>query len=277
VTASLNDGCPSADVLGRYIDGVLDKDEVARVTHHVTHCARCRASIENVVEIHQEPRRARPLPQPLWWIAAATVVIAVGLPALRQRQNANADQAFRRLVDASPKSERVVEARLTGGFPWAPFRGPRRSARPKSTEELILSGAAGEVLQQLGNDHSARALHAAGVAQLMAGDVHAAVRILEAAARRAPKDARVASDLSAALYTAAEGNPTMLHRALATATDACTREPMLEEARFNRAVLLESAGSSAEATAAWHEYLARFPSGAWAAEARARLARGARR
>src|SRR5205085_1701861 len=87
----------------------------------------------------------------------------------------------------------------------APLHRMRRaSAAKKTPEELVARGAAGGVLREISGDHSPRALHAAGVADLMVGDNDAAVRVLTEAAMRAPNDARIWSDLSAARYAAAE-------------------------------------------------------------------------
>src|SRR5205085_6544899 len=113
------DACPPPDILDRYIEGILVRDRVGEVTHHVTHCARCRAAIESVVAIKYPRKRRRSMPRRVWWLAAAAVLLTVSVPLLRERSDAAAAQdAFRRLVAASPRSERVIEPRLTGGFPW---------------------------------------------------------------------------------------------------------------------------------------------------------------
>lgn len=270
--------CPEPAVLGAYIDGTLDPGRVEDVTRHVTRCATCRVAIENVVEAWDEEL---PVPRPRFgsrvrWIAAVAAALIVALLVFVRRDPRPAPQfdPIAQLVAAAPVSARSIEPRLSGGFRWAPFRGTRRThAAPKSHEELVASGAAGDVLRELGETRTPQSLHAAGVAYLIAGDATLAVKLLTDASRQAGGNARVWSDLSAALYTEAAGDDAGARRALAAAERAVRLNPRLAEAHFNRAVALEAVGTPQQVRAAWSDYVERFPAEPWTVEARERLAR----
>jgi hypothetical protein len=282
VTKFADATCPEPAELGAYIDGTLSRPRVDDVTRHVTRCASCRAAIQNIVATEDElpadiPAPARPRHLVVWAVAAAVGLVIVLAPLFRGARRPAGQDAISRLVAATPRSARVVEPRLSGGFPWGPYRGARRAdTNEKSPEQLAVSGAAGAVLRDIGHDRDPQSLHAAGVAYLLSGDADTAVKLLADASRRAPGNARVWSDLSAALYASADGDDARVFRSAADAADQAIRlNPRLEEAYFNRALALEHAGTRPQVDAAWRDYLARFPNGPWAAEARERLERRA--
>jgi hypothetical protein len=277
VNAIAEDPCPDPAVLGAFIDGTLSRERVANVTSHVSRCAACRVLVENVAELELE------LEQPViargkrfrWLAAVAAIVpVVIGVAVFRTRQETPSDP-IAKLVAASPTSARTLEPRLSGGFPWARLRPVRRAGvATKTPEDLVASGAAGAVLREVEGQDSPQALHASGVAYLVARDARAAVPLLEEAARRAEGNARVWSDLSAALYDAADpGDVVTQRRALAAAERAIRLNPRLVEAYFNRALILEHVGTPQQAAAAWRAYLDRdVAANGWSAEARERFA-----
>jgi CHAT domain-containing protein len=103
--------------------------------------------------------------------------------------------------------------------------------------------------------------------------VERAVLGLEKAARAAPDEARSWSDLAAGRFVLAQqlDDPSELIRALSAAQKAWQLEPLLPEARFNRALILTMIPLRDQAIAAWDEYLEVDDSSGWAAEARAHL------
>jgi tetratricopeptide (TPR) repeat protein len=276
------DPCPEAGEMAAFIDGALPPERVAQVTHHVTNCARCRIEIERAAEVEQEigkPLVIAARPARRWLAVAAGLIIAVlAIQLYRGRNEPAQSDPIERLVMATPSSERTIEPRLCGGFPWAPLRPRRRSETTKKTpEELVASGAAGSVLREIGNDKSPQSLHAAGLAYLVAGDTKTAVTLIEASSREAGGNARVWSDLSAAIYMAAETDDVAaLRRALDAADHAIRLNPRLAEAYFNRALILERVGTPRQTAAAWSEYLARDSVTGWSAEARSRLGSASR-
>ncbi|HZT55840.1 MAG TPA: hypothetical protein VFA35_06415, partial [Burkholderiaceae bacterium] len=211
-------------------------------------------------------------------------LISVPLLLLRGRGS------IHRLVALAPRSARLVEPRLTGGFPWAAYAGVHRAAgESKDAAQLKLGGAAGEIVEGAARNSDREAQHAAGVALVLVQEPAEAVTRLEAAAgqsREAPSgqsreaaagqtnDPKVLSDLAAARYAAASqlGRASLYPTALAAADAALRLDPNLSEALFNRALTLDRLGLAFDARRAWQRYLQADGSSAWAVEAQARLA-----
>src|SRR5207253_9868509 len=122
------------------------------------------------------PRRWTP------WLAAvaAAVVIALLVPMVGRFHRSPIDH----LVDATPRSARVVEPRLAGGFGWAPYHGSQRAigAASSDPERMKLTGVAGELIERTQRDASAQAQHDAGVAMLLTQNPEEAIARLEKAA-----------------------------------------------------------------------------------------------
>jgi tetratricopeptide (TPR) repeat protein len=169
---------------------------------------------------------------------------------------------------------RPVEARLTGGFRWAEFRGAVRSTSAARTPgRLKLDGAAGESLQRAESDPSPQAQHAAGVASLLIEDPAAGIERLAKLTAEQPLNAGAWNDLAAAHLDAAIrfGRASEVPLALAAADRALRIEPKMPEALFNRALIVERIGLLDEAGRAWQQYLAADAEAEWAREARTRL------
>jgi CHAT domain-containing protein len=179
---------------------------------------------------------------------------------------------------------RPSAARLTGGFAHGPCREPRGEAPgvqlPRCLRRLDRS-AIREVSRQLdrlravsGPGADAATLHATGIAELLAGSPERAVRRLAEASARAPTEAKILSDLAAAYLARAEArnDPRDLVRALGRALETLQRDNGLREARFNKALALESLGLRS-AAAAWGDASRSEPASEWTAEAQAHAER----
>jgi len=180
----------------------------------------------------------------------------------------------RALKAGAPRSARIVEPRLTGGFPWAGYHGPLRAVGGSAdAERLELGGAAGALIRRAEHDPSAEAQHAAGVAMVLVEKPDEAITRLESAARTS-HDASTWSDLAAARYATAVQfrRPSLYSEALAASNEALRIDARLPEPLFNRALILETMGSTSEARRAWQRYLQVDPGSPWANEARAHLA-----
>jgi tetratricopeptide (TPR) repeat protein len=284
---------PDLEVQSAFIEGLLAPDEAGVVICHLSRCARCRLVVGRAAEIEEEieqdgtaqsrnrlPSRrrrswkrlpARRMPRTVVAIAIAFIVLGGVWAAIRYTGRTRADPIVR-MASAAPISMRTIQPRLSGGYRWAPFRNMMAGARDTSAEELAAGSVAGEVLQKLKDDDSARALHAKGVAYLIRDNAAAAVPLLRHAARLSPRDARVWNDLAAALYVYARSN-VELREALAAARNAARLDPRMSEAHFNIALILERGiGTTQQIKEAWREYLRRDPSGGWSDEAKERLA-----
>lgn len=267
--------CPDADLIAALGEGKLKRHELPAVLAHLETCVRCSVALEAVNELVAEesaPPQARPWVP--WLLAAAVVAGVFAIPAVRERLAPRPSVA--RLVALAPDDARTVEPRLSGGFAWSAYRGPMRASDPAAgARKLKLGGVAGELAERAERDGSADAQHAAGVAMVLIEQPEDAIARLEAAAARAPTDAKTWSDLAAARYAAASlrGRMSLLPDALAAADRSLALDPRLAEGRFNRALILTRLGLAAQARAAWQHYLAIDGTSPWAAEARERLAK----
>jgi hypothetical protein len=225
-----------------------------------------------VVPLVPKPARTR-----TWAIAggvlaaAAALVLVVRLqPDLLpwSRGGAGVDPQLAKLV-AAVGEERYIEARLTGGFKYGPLRSATRGAA--STQDLALLSAAAELQARASSNPSAANLRSAAAAHLMLANDDEAVAMLEQAAAKAPADAAVLADLSAAYLTRAErrSRPEDVPLALAAADRAIAADAGALEALFNRALALQRLRRDAEAREAWLNYAARDRS-AWGDDARRR-------
>jgi tetratricopeptide (TPR) repeat protein len=273
--------CGSSEVLGAFAEGRLGAEERVAVTAHLDTCDRCRdevALLADFVDEDAEPplRLAEPARRlPIRWAAAAAVVVLLSAAAVLWRVIPRRESStLAPLIAASAAVDhRLVEPRLYG-FRWTAYRGPVRAAEDDRTPgHLKILGAAGDVLQRAGNDGSAEAAHAAGVASLLIADPAAAIERLKVAVGKKSEDATAWSDLAAAHYEIAVrlGRASDLTEALSAADHALKLDPRLPEALFNRALVLDRLGRIEEARPAWQRYLDVDPGSAWAGEARRRL------
>src|SRR5258706_4571641 len=116
--------CPTDETLAQLASGDLDAETRLDVLAHIDACSDCMAAVPAANAHRQEEQCAAVIPGPSrWWLAAAAAVILaiLTLPMLRWRD------PMGRLVALAPTSGRTVEPRLSGGFAWAPYRGPMRS------------------------------------------------------------------------------------------------------------------------------------------------------
>jgi tetratricopeptide (TPR) repeat protein len=270
-----NSGCPDPETLAAFAEGKLKRHELPPVLAHLDTCGDCMSAVKAVSETVTAPQaRFR-----FAWLAAAAVIAMALLAVPALRRGVTAPFAHRsslaQLVDLSPRSARLVEVRLSGGFPWAPYRGPLRASEPATdARRLKLAGAAGDLVDRADHERTPDAQHAAGVALVMIERPEDAIARLRSAAESPPPAAKRWSDLAAAQYATAlrSERPSLYPEALAACDRALRIDPELPEALFNRALVLQRLGLSQEARAAWQRYLQTDPSSPWAAEAREHLA-----
>ncbi|HET9767207.1 MAG TPA: tetratricopeptide repeat protein, partial [Thermoanaerobaculia bacterium] len=187
-------------------------------------------------------------------------------------------------------TERWVSPRFTGGLSWAPVAV---SWPPHLARELYLGPAAARYVAAAERRRGAvdepttGELGALGAVYALGGRGDSAVEALRRAAAAEPDSPELLSDLGAALLARAElgerrrlqdpGAEMEDHDAdLPAALEAIDRaleiSPRLPEALFNRALALERLYLRRSALAAWQAYLDVDDRGAWAREARERMA-----
>jgi CHAT domain-containing protein len=273
---------PDPENLGAFAEGRLNEAMTREITMHISACNQCLDALGGAVRFGRGERGVeivtKRLTQRATWLAAAAAILAViGLGTFRELLRRSGDSQLARLAAAAPRDYRVVEPRLTG-FRWAPVRAYRDPASTLWTNEpayLRMAGAAGEVLEKVRIDSSPETLHAAGVAKLLLHDPAGAVGILETATTRTPDDPHAWSDLAAAQLTLAiqQRRPSVLPLALASEDRALKLDHGLRDALFNRALILENMGLTADAAEAWRAYLTVDADSDWAHEARENLNR----
>jgi hypothetical protein len=264
--------CPSLETIGAFVDGRFKDREREVVADHLASCETCYFVFSEAARtrVGAQPKGevVAFTPRRMTWrltaglAAAATIVLAVNLWGPR----GNGDQQALDQLVAAVGTTRTFDARLTGGFAYAPVRGPVRGS-----SDTNLSPDVRIAIAEIEKQHAAEPI--AATAALVAGDPGRAISILEAASRARPNDAKILSDLSAAYLTQATltNNTADASRALAAANRALEIERLMPEALFNRALALQMSGQTEDARAAWQAYLTIDDRSGWADDARARL------
>ena len=221
------------------------------------------------------------LPAALLSAAVIGGLVATGVVVAADHRTESSD--LRRLA-AAVGPHRVTRARLTGGFAYAPCDTavPNdslvvglvcRTTVPRQWPQYArLSKLAGTMRAAGGSGATdASRQHAVGSWSVIWGNLDAAIDELGAAAHAEPTNARIQSDLAAALLARAGRNqdPQSILEAYASADRAVMLDATLPEARFNQALALEWLQLRRDAITAWTSYLTLDGGSPWADEARA--------
>lgn len=202
---------------------------------------------------------------------AAASMVAIIVAAVMWRLGSDPVRKLVTLVG----HRRVIEARLSGGFDWAPL--PRKAIlSPRSERPGPQSRVRGErTLASVAPGRSVSDDRADAMAALLFGDNRRAVSRFEQLAAENPRDPHIWSDLAAARYEAGivADDALLIAAGLASADAALQLDSALPEALFNRAVAIEHLGVREEARKAWMRFLAVDGTSEWAAEAHERIRR----
>jgi tetratricopeptide (TPR) repeat protein len=286
---------PDAEQLAEYADGVLGADVRAKVEEHLVNCPDCRAVLIETTALAAVGRdESQTIAAELGpgalsrrWVAgaaaglaaAASLVLVVRLarPDLLDRvfgPRRDRPELQELIAAVANEPTRPVEGRLSGGFKYGPPPSPTRGPGDREVPPDVRMAAA--KIEKLAEESDTPENQAAlGRAYLALGDSDKAVQTLEAAARRAVRDARVESDLSAAYLARAKSlsRADDIPRALAAADRSIAIDPALVEPYFNRALALAELHLNAEAVRALDTFLSVDPVSPWTAEARLRAER----
>ena len=210
-----------------------------------------------------------------WWVyAMATALAALGVTVFAWSRWHTSAAYVDTLVARSYAEQRTIEMRIDGA-PYTPLkvhRGANNSniSRPPSLleAELLIS-------KNLGKHPSDPAwLRAKAQADLIDGNFDSAIQSLQQALQVQPKSARLLTDLGSAHFEQGEalGNSLEYGTAIELFGKALREVPDDPVALFNQAVALERAKLFAQAIEDWEHYLRIDSRGAWADDARTRLA-----
>jgi CHAT domain-containing protein len=160
---------------------------------------------------------------------------------------------------------RFIEGRVTGGFYYAPYDPLHPGLRLSKDRRIALRKFSREVSGSSPEMIANRAL-----LKLLDGNPKQGVEELERAVAALPTSAVLFSDLSAAYLEDARASNDSYSRikALDAAENALSLAPSLPEARFNKALALESLFLKNQARLAWGDYLKPGEISGWAREAR---------
>jgi len=158
------------------------------------------------------------------------------------------------------KSLRLLEGRLSGGFPYSPYRLVRPS------QELV------RLAREIG-ERDRGPLRETVVLDLLDQNPRRAIGRLRRAVELRPNEATHWSDLSAVYLELFKSTrqPYDLVEALVASDRAVHLAPTLAEANFNLALSFEKLFLTSQARAAWSMYLVVDKSSPWATEARQHL------
>ncbi len=266
--------CPSLETIGAFVDGRFKDREREVVADHLASCETCYF-------VFSEAARTRVAAQPpaqvvtfaprrvSWQVmtglaVAASIVFAVNLWG---PFGADTDRRALDSLVTAVGTARTFDARLTGGFAYAPVRGPVRGPNDAPNLSPDIRIAVAEIEKQFAAEPIA------GAAALIAGEPGRAIAILETASQTNPTDAKILSDLAAAYLVRAERSRDTADasRALSAANRALEIERLMPEALFNRALALQMSGLNENARTAWQAFLTIDDRSGWADDARARL------
>jgi tetratricopeptide (TPR) repeat protein len=287
VALEMGRGCPDAERLAEYADGVLGPADRADIERHLVECADCRAVIgETMALLQAHPVAASPKPAVVVpfrsrrWVTgvvaglAAAAVLALAVRVVRPQwvdglfgPRGDRPELEELIAALANEPTRPVEGRLTGGFKYAPPPSPTRGPGDREVSPDVRIAAA--KIENLARERDTPENQAAlGVAQLAVRDLDGGITSLERAVQKDPQAATALSDLAAAYCTRGRdrGNTEDLHRALDAAERALAVDPNLVEALFNRATILSLMGR--DSRRAWDDYRRRDASSEWARESR---------
>jgi hypothetical protein len=272
--------CSADETLAAFIDDRLSGAERRTVIEHLAECGACRSLVIDATEFKatDEENVVRPRfgKRPG---AAIGVLVAVAASLLVVFSGPLQDRFFGPgiddLVEASEESRfRPMQGRLSAGFPYREFEGTMRGPGDAQTtgENYGLLGKAFEIQSKT------KDLHAVGVSHLMLATGEEArlrreraVAALREALAKADGDERaaVANDLAVALIgLGAYSNDDVYFREALTLVEQELQKERTPELLWNRALVLDKLGRSAEARHAWNEYLQVDVTSPWAEEVR---------
>lgn len=210
---------------------------------------------------------------------AASILITIGLGAVIWRVFFYQSDLNKGIValQTAYREQRPVEARISG-FSYAPTREQRGGT--ENIDYLQRDRAASLLLNTVSENPSADAHHALGKYYLAERQFDKAIDQFETALKFDSQNARVHSDLGAALLEKAKGYGSdpeqgkvieVFARSLEHLDRALELDSSLLEALFNRALLYEYSMLPKQAEDDWRKYLERDQSSKWADEARRHL------
>jgi CHAT domain-containing protein len=302
------------ELVEQYLDDELSADEQAQFKHHFLSTTERRqkysfaralkrraapqleaqaapAAITDAASNKTGPRADDNKPTPparisVWWrwpapayvglAAALALLVTGGLLWRSYSHRSDIEQGLVALNEAY-RQQRPVEVRITG-LNYAPAPATRG---PSDKFDYSARDRADRLLRDAAHDDAGPAArHALGRLYLAERQYDKAIDQFEVALKADPDNARLHSDLGAALLErgnnepagAPDGQPLAdFARSLEHLNRALALDATLPDALFNRALLYQSMKAPRQAADDWRRYLTLDPNSLWAAEAQRNL------
>ena len=205
------------------------------------------------------------------WVPASAAVILIALAVGVWLHSSRPSLAVTgQLVAQAYSEQRTLELRIPGA-PYGPLRRQRATESTRFDTPLTLKDAKVEIARELArNPDRAGWLQAKARVDLMEQNPAAAMESLERARTLRPDDPSLTIDLASAYFEHAT-QPSDYTAALNLLNQVLQADSSNLTALFNRAIVNQRAGKSAEARSDWNAYLKLDPTGDWAEEARQHL------
>lgn len=281
---------PTEETLAVFAEGRLDFEERNRVIAHVADCGECRDVISVVQELEQSETAGQPgggtvvagrfRPSAIMaTIAAALVVVFLGVPELRERIFNRGPNMNALAEEVKARSTRAAEGRLSLELPYQ--RHPtNRGGTPQDDSLTGVDLLYRETEAAAGSRPSVEQRHVMGVALLYLEKRQEARVQLEAAVKQDSGETDLHRAIAASSNAALLNDLAVVYQnldafgakdALPLAQEAIARAWSLKKTpaiAFTRATIVESLGDRDRAIAAWEDARALERDPHWTAEAR---------
>lgn len=272
-----------------------ERREKLTVARALSRYANARSTVPEVkkssgidpLAFETDAARNRPPTTPPFWsrrpvityatLAAAVVILVIGGIVWRSSlRDSDLERGLIALNEAY-RQQRPGEVRITG-LEYAPALTTRGPGSDKF--DYTARDRAERLLQDAAQQKTPAALHALGQLYLAERQYDKAIGQFEQALASAPEDARLHSDLGAALMERGNNQPSDgndgaalsdFARSLEHLNRALALDSSFTAALFNRALLYQRMNLPRQAAADWRRYLELDPNSPWAEEARRRL------
>jgi CHAT domain-containing protein/cytochrome c-type biogenesis protein CcmH/NrfG len=286
------------ELIDQYVSGSLSPGEQEKIESHFLATVERRRKLRfaqalrkyvSAAGVATAPRTPRQRFNPLSWASllftpygavavAAILLLCVGLVGWRVfLYQSDVNKGLVALKSAY-REQRPLEARLSG-FDYAPL-SETRGNEPGKVDQTSHDRAERILLDAVQDHPGAASYHALGQLYLAERKFDKALAQFEEALKTDPRNARLHSDIGAALLELgkadrqADGsgkNLKELAQSLSHLNQALELDANLHEALFNRALCYEYMLLPQQAGDDWRKYLERDPNSHWADEARRHL------